>query len=145
MLRRVSELVAIVVIRDLVLHCVDFDRPFWYRPDDESAGIVPGRDSFVTDALIAFALDRIDEEAVASSRGLVPDLRSEAARQVFDQGSAPDWLVEARATVRRATGPGMLYVAIGAPEGLIVQDLARLAMATFTAVLQERDAEALRP
>ncbi len=134
-----SDLIAVLVVGARALHCVDFDRPYWYLPDAQAGGVIPAPESFVADAVLALASDQL---------GLRPfSLSSDAGidAHVFPtaSSSAPA-LAAARRSVYEAPRPGLLYVAVIQPEGLIVSDLARFAMPTYTAVAGSL-AEGLRP
>ncbi len=129
---------AVVVLGSTVLHCVDFDHPYWYRPEAVRDGIVPSAEHFVADAILA----------LASSEVRMAPLNRRTAGLDGHVFPAPDatneHLVAARRAVYESGTPGLLHIAIGTPEHLIAADLLRFAMPTFTTVLQG-SAEALRP
>jgi hypothetical protein len=135
----VSDLFAVLVVGDTALHCVDFDRPYWYRPRDFGAGVVPHPEHFVVDALLAMASDQV----LPPERATEAAALSEKIGRKLDTSASAAWNA-LRSEVYRAHKPGVLYVAIPAPEALIEQDLMRLTMPIVRS-RTEGLAEELRP
>lgn len=55
-----SELIGHLEIDGLQIALVDWDRPVWFRSDDPMGlRVIPSKDFFVTDAIVAFHLDAV--------------------------------------------------------------------------------------
>jgi len=120
--RTVSELVAVAVLGDRVLHCVDFDRPAWFRPGNPEGAIVPDPGHFVADGLIAYAADLLGLPAFSWNRyGLV-------RKQFPDVGHAPAALAEARQTIYAETRLSLMDVTFSGLDEYERKDLARLTL-----------------